>query len=104
MTSWALPVLLSCGKTVRILSRNSVISVIFNTQTVFKLVFYQSQETSLPYGEKVLNGFGYTLSVVVGSPHSLHVYHSPHYSAPPVPAFDSIAPSNAGGCCITTLA
>ena len=28
---------------------------------MFKLVFYRSQETTLPYCEKVLNGFVYTL-------------------------------------------
>ena len=36
--------------------------VIFNTQTVFKLAFYQSWGTSLPFCEKVLNGFVYTLN------------------------------------------
>ena len=45
------------------MSRKSVILVIFNTQTVFKLVFYHSLGTSLPSCEKVLNGFVYTLNV-----------------------------------------
>ena len=31
---------------------------------MFKLVFYHSQGTSLPYCEKVLNGFVYTLTPV----------------------------------------
>ena len=50
-------------QTVRILNKKSVISVINNSQTVFKLLFYYSQGLSRLNWKKVLNGLVYTLSV-----------------------------------------
>ena len=49
-------------QTVCILDKKSVILLIINAQTVFKLLFYYSQGLSRLHWEKVLNGFVYTLS------------------------------------------